>query len=374
MLKRVVIGAVLFASASLVAQSPGDEARTRAAARIKTLQVEADRLAAQARTVFGDLRRLELQREISQQEFAQAEAELTRVTAAQADAAARLKTLEATRVAQTPGVTERLVELAKRGHGGYLQLLFAADDLRDLGRLSRGVAAVAELDRVRLETHRRTLAAERVALAAVENEREAVAASAKEARQARTALDGAVAARNRLIDSLDQQRDLAAQYVSELQAAQVQIERTIATADTATTIALPIRPFRGDLPWPVSGPLVSGFGRGSAGRFGTSVVRNGIEVGTPEGTPVRAVHEGTVAYAAPFAGFGQLVILDHGATAFTLYGHLSEVMVAAGATVKAGEVVGRVGLAPAGDATLYFEVRIDGRPVDPVQWLARPPR
>lgn len=366
---------VLIATTMRAAQSPGDDLRARAAERIRALQVEADRLAAQARTVFGDLRRLELQREIAQQELAAAEADLARVTTAQQLASTRLAALEATRVAQTPGVSERLIEISKRGRGGYLQLLLASDDVRAFGRLSRGVAAVAELDRVRLESHRRTLAAEREALAAVEKERAAVAASQNEARRTRAALDRAVADRNRLIDSLDQQRDLAAQYVSELQTAQLQIERTLATAGgAATTMALPLRPFRGDLAWPVTGPVLSRFGRSTSGRFGTAIVRNGIEVATPEGTGARAVHEGRVAYAAPFAGFGVLVIIDHGGSAFTLYGHLSEASVAEGTVVKAGDVVGRAGLAPAGEAALYFEVRIDGRPVDPLQWLARPKR
>lgn len=367
--------AILLA-ARLMAQTPADNATaTRVAARIRALQGEADRLAAQARTVFGDLRKLELEREISQQEVLRAEADLGRVVSMQQQAAARLKMLEATRVAQTPGVSERLVEISKRGRGGYLPLLLASDDIRALGRLSRGVAAVAELDRVRLETHRRTLAAERAALAAVNKERVAVETSQKQSRRARAALDTAVAARNRLIDSLDQQRDLAAQYVSELQAAQLQIERTLATAGaSASTAALPIRPFRGDLPWPVTGTVVSRFGRSASGRFDTAIVRNGIDVAVTEGAGARAVHEGRVAFAAPFAGFGVLVIVDHGASAFTLYGHLSEATVAAGAVVKAGQVVGRVGLAPAGDAALYFEVRIDGRPVDPVEWLAKPRR
>ncbi len=344
----------------------------RAAARIRALQAEADRLAVQARTVFGDLRRLEVQREISQQDMLRADTDLARVSTAQQQAAARLTALETTRVAQTPGVNERLVELSKRGRGGYVQLLLASDDIRAFGRLSRGVAAVAELDRVRLETHRRTLAAERTALAAVDKERVAVEASQKEARRARAALDAAVLARNRLIDSLDQQRDLAAQYVNELQAAQLQMDRTLATADaSSSTIALPIRPFRGDLPWPVAGPVVSPFGRSPAGRFGTAIVRNGIDVAAAEGTDARAVHEGKVAFAAPFTGFGVLVIVDHGGAAFTLYGHLSEAAVTEGAVVKAGDIVGRVGLAPAGSAALYFEVRIDGRPVDPLQWLRR---
>ena len=93
-----------------------------------------------------------------------------------------------------------------------------------------------------------------------------------------------------------------------------------------------------------------------------------------EGSGARAVHEGRVAFAAPFTGFGVLVIVDHGGSAFTLYGHLAEASVAEGAAIKAGDIVGRVGLAPAGGAALYFEVRIDGRPVDPLQWLARPKR
>lgn len=370
-----VLSALVVATITLAAQSPADEARARAAKRIIALQAEADRLAAQARTVFGDLRKLELEREIAREKVARSEADLAGITTAHAQATARLRALEATRVAQTPGISERLIEISKRRRGGYLQLLLASDDIRAFGRLSRGVAAVAELDRVRLETHRRTIAAERSAFAAVDQQRAALEGSQTEARRTRAALDAAVAARNRLIDSLDQQRDLAAQYVGELQAAQLQIEHTLATADAASAApALPIGPFRGDLAWPVTGPVVSRFGRSNAGRFGTAIVRNGIEVAAAEGTGARAVHEGRVAYAAPFAGFGVLVIVDHGDSAFSLYGHLSEATVATGTIVKAGDTVGRVGLAPAGEAALYFEVRIDGRPVDPLQWLARPKR
>jgi septal ring factor EnvC (AmiA/AmiB activator) len=101
------------------------------------------------------------------------------------------------------------------------------------------------------------------------------------------------------------------------------------------------------------------------------VTRNGIEIGAREKTPVRAVHEGTAAFAAPFTGFGTLVIVDHGGNAFSLYGHLSQALVTKGATVKRGGIVGSVGHTPTGVAALYFELRIDGRPVDPVQWLRR---
>jgi septal ring factor EnvC (AmiA/AmiB activator) len=344
----------------------------RAAARIGALQAESDRLATQARSVFGDLRRLELERQIKQAEVVKAETELARVTMARDNAADHVAALAAARIAETPGVKERLVELSKRGRGGYVQLLLASNDVRAIGRMARGVAAVAELDRVRLETHRRTLAAEREALDQLEQQRAAVTTLQREATRARAAVDSAVAARNRLIDDLDRRRDLAAQFVAELQRAQSQLERTIATADASSTVpTLPIRAFQGDLSWPVNGTVTSRFGRAQSGRFGTSIVRNGIEVATAEGTTATAVHEGTVAYAAPFAGFGTLVIVDHGASAFTLYGHLLDAAVSAGTNVSRGTPLGRVGLSPSGAAALYFEVRIDGRPVDPLQWLGR---
>ena len=366
--------AALLLMAALQVTAPPDnkEQAERAARRIRALQAEADRLAAQSRSVFGELRKLEVDRALRQEELQRAERELVRVTVDRDATAQRLKALEAMRVAGTPGVAERLVELSKRGRAGYVQLLLATDDVRAMGRMARGVAAVAELDRVRLDTHRRNLAAERDALAELTSQRAAVAKLQKDAARAKAAVDAAVVARNRLIEDLDRRRDLAAQYVAELQEAQRALEHTIESAESGSTVvALPIRPFRGDLPWPIDGDVTGRFGRVPAGRFGTTIVRNGIEVTAREGDDVRAVHEGRVAYAAPFTGFGTLVILDHGDDAFTLYGHLADTVVTAGTNVSRGAVLGALGRSPSGGAEAYFELRIDGRPVDPLQWLSR---
>ena len=365
---------VLVSATSANMQTPADSNKAqagRAERRIRALQAEADRLAAQSRTVFGELRKLEIDRAIKQEELTKAERELARVTMDRDATAKRFAALEATRISGTPGVAERLVELSKRGRAGYVQLLLASNDVRAMGRMARGVAAVAELDRVRLETHRMTLAAEKAALDELIRQRAAVAALQKNAARAKAAVDAAVNARNRMIDDLDRRRDLAAQFVSELQEAQRQMEQMIAKAGSAPVVTLPIRAFRGDLPWPMTGKVLQRFGRLPAGRFGTTIVRNGIEVAGREGADVQAVHEGTVAYAAPFTGFGTLVIVDHGQSAFTLYGHLAEAVVTPGTNVSRGTVVGSLGQSPSGGAALYFEVRIDGRPADPLQWLGR---
>jgi septal ring factor EnvC (AmiA/AmiB activator) len=86
---------------------------------------------------------------------------------------------------------------------------------------------------------------------------------------------------------------------------------------------------------------------------------------------VAAVHEGTVAFADLFTGYGTLVIVEHGGGAFSLYGYLDKAQVARGQRVEAGTAVGVSGRNPSGNPALYFELRIDGRPVDPLQWLQK---
>jgi septal ring factor EnvC (AmiA/AmiB activator) len=76
-----------------------------------------------------------------------------------------------------------------------------------------------------------------------------------------------------------------------------------------------------------------------------------------------------VGLAGPFTGFGNLVILEHGGNDYSLYGYLGTMSVERGAMVEPGAELGRSGSAPAGPPALYFEMRIDGRSVDPLQWL-----
>ena len=370
-----VASCVVFCTViSTGAQTP-DEARRlakEAEQRIRELQTEAERLAAQTGTILSELRKLEIEREIKAQAVRKADAELADVTASLAATSRRLATLEAQRVANTPGVRERLVEIYKRGRGGYVRLMMASDDLRALGRLSRGVAAVARLDRVRFDEHRRTVRAEQEALKDLEARKAAVASAQAETAKSRRALDAAIAAQNRRLDQLDERRDLAARYAGELETAAKELQRRAAGLSSDAAAVLPFAPFRGALEWPVAGALVSRFGRSNA--FGSEVTRNGIEIAAVEGQAVRAVHPGTVAFAAPFVGYGTLVIIDHGDNAFTLYGHLQQATLGQGARVARGSTVGRAGRNPNGQQVVYFEVRVDGRPVDPVQWLRSSPR
>jgi septal ring factor EnvC (AmiA/AmiB activator) len=198
-------------------------------------------------------------------------------------------------------------------------------------------------------------------------------------RQAREAATRAVAARAAFITEIDRRRDLAAQLVGELQQTQDRLQRMIAAMTLSPdaqpsgldAALLPLHAFRGDLPWPVAGHVAAPFGEHRNPRFGTATVQNGIEIATGDGAVAAAVHDGRVAFADVFAGYGQLVILDHGNRAYSLYGYLSTLAVSQGARVEAGQALGTVGRAPDGAPALYFELRIDARPVDPVQWFRK---
>ena len=190
------------------------------------------------------------------------------------------------------------------------------------------------------------------------------------AERAQAAAEQALEARTALVHDIDSRRDLNAQYAAELTTAQQKLQASLtglATAAAAMPDALPITPFKGDLPWPVEGAVRQRFGATGAGR----PPLRGLELQSAPATPVKAVQDGTVAYADAFTGYGRLVIVDHGNQTMSLYGNLAEVRVKKGAHVARRDVVGTLGEAEGGTGVLYFELRVDGHPVDPVQWLAK---
>ncbi|HED18817.1 MAG TPA: peptidase M23, partial [Gammaproteobacteria bacterium] len=133
----------------------------------------------------------------------------------------------------------------------------------------------------------------------------------------------------------------------------------------------PFRSLKGKLHWPARGRLTARFGnrRGSSG-----LVWQGVMISAPEGTRVRAVSQGRVAFADWMRGFGLLLIIDHGEGYMSLYGHNQALYKEVGEWVDTGEVVATLGTSGGQTRSgLYFELRHNGRPVNPVRWCAGEP-
>lgn len=338
--------------------------------RIRVLQAESDRLARQAQTLLVELRKLEVDRDLRIEEAMKADAAAADAQQALDDATARLGALEQQRLAQLPDLQAQLVDVYKRGRTGYARMLFGADGLRDFARATRSLAALSTIHNNRVAEHRRTLAALTAERETLEQTALELRARNEAAARARAAAERAVTARAALIKRVDSERDLTARYAGELQVAYDRMQEDLLTGNGRQDVTLPIGPFRGALEWPSPGKVTGRFGQ-TSGRLGGTAVRNGIEIAAAEGGTVRAVHGGTVGFAGPFTGFGTLVILEHGGNNYSLYGYLGATTVEQGQIVESGTELGRVGLAPAGPPALYFEMRIDGRSVDPLQWLKR---
>ena len=97
----------------------------------------------------------------------------------------------------------------------------------------------------------------------------------------------------------------------------------------------------------------------------------GIDLAAPTGTEVHATADGVVLRADRVGGYGNLVEIDHGAGIATRYGHLSRILVHAGERVRRGEAVALVGSTGRSTGShLHYEVRIAGRPIDPLPYMA----
>lgn len=126
---------------------------------------------------------------------------------------------------------------------------------------------------------------------------------------------------------------------------------------------------KGRLPWPTQGRMIHRFG---SARITGQMNWTGAYIAAPMGNSVIAVHHGRVVFADYFGGHGLLVIVDHGEGYLSLYAHNQNLLKKAGEPVRAGETIATVGNSGGQASTgLYFEIRHNGKPIDPGSWLAR---
>ena len=124
---------------------------------------------------------------------------------------------------------------------------------------------------------------------------------------------------------------------------------------------------KGRIPMPVKGPVRYAFGQSRGG----GLHWQGWLIAAPAGSEVSAVAYGRVAFADWLRGYGLLIIIDHGEGFMSLYGHNESLLYEAGDWVEPGQIISVIGVRTGNDQGLYFELRKNGKSVDPAAWLAR---
>jgi len=182
-----------------------------------------------------------------------------------------------------------------------------------------------------------------------------------------------------ILSSLRGEKEVRARALRELEQAASRLEKMIGEFDRRMTAqpkeAYPWNGFdsiKGRLDYPIAGKVVGAFGVTRHPEFSEKLFRKGIDIEAPLGEEIKTVERGKVVFADRFSGYGKMMIIDHGKRFYTVYAHLSELLKQPGDSVQKGEAIALVGdTGSLKGPRLYFEIRKDGKPVDPLPWFKK---
>ncbi|CAN1569549.1 COG4942 Membrane-bound metallopeptidase [Fimbriimonadaceae bacterium] len=384
---RTRILAALFVSVALVsvqsatAQSKSGTAKNPKSLSRKLNQVKSQksRVAAElrattqkARVVTTDLRTLEARLESLGEQVEETRANLHSNRAEQVKLAENLKQMEVLVAETRAKVRSRLRAMYMQTNGSYISIVSGAQTVGDFVSRSGMLRTIAEKDRElfdRYESLTRNVSEKKrqqdsvvrqyEKLRAFEDRKEAELSDVREEKSiALKQLRSRQAELKKLLQQFQaDERNIAA----EIAAYNRRIKKNPKTAR---------KPFKGRFMRPVNAPVTSGFGNRFHPILRISRLHAGTDFGARSGSPIFAVADGTVISASYSGGYGNRIILDHGGGLTTVYAHCSSLAVRAGQTVRQGQRIGAVGSTGLSTGPhLHFEMRINGRPVNPMSRL-----
>lgn len=283
---------------------------------------------------------------------------------------------------RTEAFSERAVAAYKSGPTAYVDGLLSADSFADLvdrysyyrAALDADSELIAEIELLKVETETKQEEVEEraseIAGDKLSLEQDRILLARKRAQRAAASAEllAVVDEKSSVLEEAESKKRRLEAMLAHWERESDSISQLLAGVPSIITGPLPVG--GGQLAWPASGSVVSGYGYRVHPIFGSKRLHAGIDIGAGYGAPVVAAGAGRVAYVGSMSGYGNVVVIDHGGGLGTTYNHLSSFQVGEGQRVTRRELVGAVGCT--GWCTgphLHFEVRINGTPVDPMPYL-----
>ncbi len=276
-------------------------------------------------------------------------------------------------------LSERLVSMYKYGGITEFNLLLSSQGAEDALNTSYLLGKIADKDKQminELSEEKKRLAETKAKLREEQGKYEV---QRKVLTTKRKELNSAASERNVLLSKVRKDKTLFMAEQQELLKASKELQATVKRL-MAEKIALNKKKFPdkkevvyyrgGRLAMPTQGAITSTYGTRIHPVFKTKIHHTGLDITAPQGSPVIAADSGEVLYTGWMRGYGQVIILDHGANLTTVYAHLSAIECQEDAKVSRGAVIGRVGSTGVTTGNhLHFEVRLNGNAVDPMRYL-----
>lgn len=321
----------------------------------------------------ADLTTLQNEQQRLEKRIARQQATLKQLGAKVAAEEQRAAELKAASASSAEKVRQRLVALYKTGDGGLLRVLFSATSPARLAEDYDFFARIIGHDRELIATYRKQLRQRQLSLRHLSDLRHQQETALVASRDEHQALAKAGALRTRLLAALQSQRRQLDSRLADLRERARRLAALVKRLESSQGPAYSSKlgvfaRQQGHLRWPLKGPVEVPYGTSRHPGLGTLHDSQGIEIGCRPGQKVRAVWAGRVIFANWFKGYGNLLIIDHGNSYYSLYAQAASLARHVGETVAAGDVVGLSGYQ--GGRHFYFEIRHSGTPLDPEHWLA----
>lgn len=287
------------------------------------------------------------------------------------------------RLDETRGMLRtRLVEIYKAGKPDLVTVILNSDGFADLLERGEFIARISDQDRkivnivsaakqdaTRSEKRLAKLEARQQRVTEiVQQRRDEVAAVKMELIGTRVGYAKTKAGKAAALGKVRADRAQLQEHVDDLEAASSKIARELNIVQQGNAGDLPIKQGNGTMIWPVNGPITGAFGEQRPGH-----IHAGIDIAAPGGTPIHAAQAGKVVLmqgVGASGGYGNYTCVQHTATMSTCYAHQSRFGTSMGASVSQGQVIGFVGNTGHSFGNhLHFEVRINGTPVQPLNYL-----
>jgi septal ring factor EnvC (AmiA/AmiB activator) len=278
-------------------------------------------------------------------------------------------------------IRSRLRVMYKAGPAADMRLLLASRDSQDLLSRYAMLRWISHREYHMLEVYRADLTQLESTNARLRHVRAELVSYQQETAEKLAQVRDERAKKDAILARVRSEKVLYETVAAELEKSAQRLEGLLREFETRRKAAAAFRPeaggeglgkLKGRLGWPSEGDVMTLFGRQKHPKFETYVQRKGIEIRAVQGSLIRSVFEGVVAFADWMRGYGLLAIVDHGEGYFTLYAHASKLLVSVGDVVRGHQPIGEIGdTGLTGQSTLYFELRQGGEALDPLQWLAK---
>jgi len=345
--------------------------------QIKELRARLESEARKEGSILTSLTRINLNKKLVERELAAQNVELERGRADLAVIQGNIRTIRAGIDKQRASLERTLVTLYKFGRVDFFQFLLQARDIETYATESKRLALLARGQDKVVAEFVASLEELRAAEAALGSRQRDLAAMTRAANLKRQELETEARKSATLVQDIRRNRTTYQQTLKELSESAEELQklmnRIIAQEWALPPAWVPLNERKGKLAWPLEGRVITAFGYEKHPDFKTVVQNKGVEISPgKDKSLILSVHPGKVVYADYFQGYGNLLIVDHGMTYYTLYGHCSEFLAAVGDMVRTGQPVAVVGdTGSLKGECLYFEIRYKTRALDPLQWLKR---